>query len=116
MSSRSSKVALGVLGGVAAGALLGILFAPDKGSNTRKKISDKSKDYADDLKTKYDGLLGSVTRKYENLFQEGESLLAEGKQKFDQFTTEGKAKFEDIKADGKSKLEEAKNNLGSYKA
>lgn len=32
------------LGGVAAGALVGILFAPDKGSNTRQYIIDALKD------------------------------------------------------------------------
>jgi gas vesicle protein len=41
----SGKVLLGVLAGVAVGATLGILFAPDKGSNTRKKITQKSDDY-----------------------------------------------------------------------
>jgi len=47
---NSGKVLLGVLAGLAAGALLGVLFAPEKGSDTRKKISKKGEDYADSLK------------------------------------------------------------------
>lgn len=38
---KASNVVLGVLGGLAAGAILGVLFAPDKGENTRKKIAKK---------------------------------------------------------------------------
>ncbi len=37
----SGKVFLGILAGAAAGALAGILFAPEKGSKTRKKIVKK---------------------------------------------------------------------------
>lgn len=36
----SGKVVLGMLAGLAAGAVLGILFAPEKGSKTRRKILD----------------------------------------------------------------------------
>jgi len=43
----SGKVLLGILTGAAAGALLGVLFAPEKGSVTRKKISKKGEDYAE---------------------------------------------------------------------
>ena len=35
-----TNVVIGVLAGVAVGALIGILFAPDKGSETRRKISN----------------------------------------------------------------------------
>jgi gas vesicle protein len=61
----SGKVLLGVLAGVAIGATLGILFAPDKGSATRKKISQKSDDYIDALKEKFDEFLESITEKFE---------------------------------------------------
>ena len=78
---KADKIILGVLGGVAVGALLGVLFAPDKGDKTRKKIMDKSNDYADELKDKLDTLLGTINRKYEKIWKEGESLIAEGKSK-----------------------------------
>ncbi|TDE44426.1 YtxH domain-containing protein [Flavobacterium rhamnosiphilum] len=78
---KADKIILGVLGGVAVGALLGVLFAPEKGDKTRKKIMDKSNDYADELKDKLDTLLGTINKKYEKIWNEGENLIAEGKSK-----------------------------------
>ncbi len=49
----SGKVLLSVLAGVAVGAAIGILFAPDKGVETRKKIVKKGGDYALDIKHKF---------------------------------------------------------------
>lgn len=80
---KTDKVILGVLGGLAAGAIMGILFAPDKGEKTRKKIKRKSNDYADDLKDKYESALDTLSKKYETLKQEGQDIYIEGKSKFD---------------------------------
>jgi gas vesicle protein len=74
---NSSKVLLGVLGGVAVGAIAGILFAPAKGSKTRKRILNKGKDYADSLKEKFEELSQDVTDKYENLLEEAKGMLTE---------------------------------------
>ena len=47
---KNSDVVVGILGGLAVGAILGILFAPDKGSNTRRKIAEKGTDLKDNIK------------------------------------------------------------------
>jgi gas vesicle protein len=48
------KVLLGVLAGVAVGAALGVLFAPDKGWNTRKRIIKKGENITEDLRDKFE--------------------------------------------------------------
>lgn len=51
--NNTGKIFTALVAGVAAGVILGVLFAPDKGTETRKKINKKGKQFADDLKDKY---------------------------------------------------------------
>ncbi|MEA9411909.1 YtxH domain-containing protein [Flavobacterium sp. PL02] len=74
---KTSNTILGIIGAAAAGALLGVLFAPDKGSKTRQKIADKSKDYKDDFKGKLD-----------NIVSTGKDLMNQGKAKYNNAKTE----------------------------
>ncbi len=46
----SGKVVAALLAGLAAGAVLGVLFAPDKGTDTRDKINDSLADLGDAIK------------------------------------------------------------------
>ena len=48
--NNTAKIVTGVLAGAAAGALTGILLAPDSGKNTRKKIVEGTNDLVDNLK------------------------------------------------------------------
>jgi gas vesicle protein len=67
---NTGKVVLGVLAGVAAGALLSVLFAPAKGSDTRKKIAKKGEDFTDGLKEKFNEILESISEKFEKTNEE----------------------------------------------
>jgi gas vesicle protein len=56
-----TKIIVSVLSGVAVGALLGVLFAPAKGSETRGKISKTGKDLSHAVKEKYTDILETVS-------------------------------------------------------
>ncbi len=75
----TGKVILGALAGLATGAILGILFAPEKGTETRKKIANKGKDAADELKDNYNSIINSLTSKLESAKNEGKNYYDEGK-------------------------------------
>ena len=79
--SAGSKVLLGVLAGAAAGAILGVLFAPDNGVETRRRISEGSKDIANNLKDKFSELVDGIAEKYESAKEGAADLLNRGKEK-----------------------------------
>lgn len=81
---NSGKILLGVLAGVAAGATLGILLAPDKGSTTRHKITKKGNDYVDGLNEKFNDFIDSMTRKFEKMKDEAARLAENGKAKVEE--------------------------------
>ena len=50
--NNTSKILTAFAIGAAVGGVLGILFAPDKGSETRRKINEQGKKLSEDLKNK----------------------------------------------------------------
>ena len=50
MEKRTNQILWFALGGVAVGTLLGILFAPAKGSETRKKIRESGTKLSDNVR------------------------------------------------------------------
>jgi gas vesicle protein len=104
---RTGKVLLGTLAGLAIGAIAGILFAPEKGSTTRKQIMDKGDDYVDELKSKVDEFSDSLTEKFKSTKEDAERLVDKGKAKFDDAKKEVKNAAAKLKHDGAADIKHA---------
>ena len=87
----TGKVVLGTVAGLAIGGILGILFAPEKGSVTRQQILDRGNDYAEELKSKYSGIAETLKEKYQSVKKDAEDIAQNGKAKFDEAKNEIKS-------------------------
>jgi len=99
----NSKLILGVLAGVAAGTTLGLLFAPDSGENTRKKIAETGEDYLAELECRYEDLLNALTSRISQFKEEASVAMGQAE-----------SKVMDQKERMGSKLEETADNLSEY--
>jgi len=88
---NTGKLIVGIFAGVAVGAALGVLFAPNKGSVTRKKISRKGSDMTEDLHDKFSELIETLTSKFED-------LKAEAAHMADKVSRKAKDAEEELKA------------------
>jgi len=84
----NTKTLLGFLAGAAVGALAGILLAPDKGSETRKKITQKTGDLGESLKGSFNDFIDGVKESYSSVKSEAEEAGEKGKSKFNTMKNE----------------------------
>lgn len=63
----TGKIVLGVVAGIAAGTLLGVLIAPDRGTETRRKIRQKGDDLVEGVKDGMTSMVDEVTNKFDKL-------------------------------------------------
>lgn len=61
---KAQSIIIGALAGLAAGALIGILFAPDKGSEIRSKIGKKGGEYMDSVKKGFNSFVDGFAERF----------------------------------------------------
>ena len=85
---KNSDVVVGIVSGLAVGTILGVLFAPDKGSNTRRKIAEKGTDLKDNLKGNFNDFVASIEDQYSNFTSNTEEVIEEGKSKLERLNND----------------------------
>jgi gas vesicle protein len=75
--TTGTKVFLGILGAAAAGVVIGLLIAPEKGSETRKRIAKTTSDWADQVGS----LLKNGREEFENLKSKARHMKSTAEQK-----------------------------------
>lgn len=88
--TSTTKVVLGILGAAAAGAVIGMLLAPEKGSDIRQKVKDAANDWACQLA----------------------DLFAEGKSELSSFTNKAAKKAKDMAAQAEDRFNNVREGLG----
>ncbi len=78
MENSNGKLIGALLVGAAIGGVLGILFAPDKGSETRKKIAGKTDDLTTGLKEKFNALLEEAKKEFEKANEKAHEFAENG--------------------------------------
>ena len=91
------KLITGVIVGAAAGAVLGILMAPDKGSETRKKIAQKGSDLKGSVKDGIGKIGDTIADKYQSIKGDAKDMIEKGKEKANNVKEEYKNVKEEYK-------------------
>ena len=99
--SDNSNTFLGVLTGTIIGAALGILYAPDKGINTRRRIAEESIKAKDDVVNKVshitDNLSNAISNHTHTLEEQVESIVSNASHKAEDVITTLESKLAELK-------------------
>ncbi len=77
-TDNTVKIAGALFIGAAIGGLLGILFAPQKGSKTRKDISGKSNGLTDEMNEKVQEFIEKFSKESESMKEKANHLMKNG--------------------------------------
>ena len=101
MSVKNGNGIIALLAGAAIGVAIGVLLAPDKGSETRKKMKDGLDDLKDQAKSKWDNLDDETKQKFtdtkDNLKGKVDDFLSSSSYKAEEAITYLEEKLADLK-------------------
>jgi gas vesicle protein len=75
---KSGSLFLGLLAGACLGVAGGLLFAPHKGSVTRKMIARRGDDYIDILQERFDDFIDTIDGRLDNVKKDVTDFIKRG--------------------------------------
>ena len=82
---RNSGIVLGLLAGAAIGSLLGVLFEPEKGSETRKRVRRNAEDFRDEALDRYEDIKEDALEYYECLSEKARQGVETIRNEYEKF-------------------------------
>ena len=113
--SKSGNTILALITGAAIGSVLGLLYAPEKGDETRRKISKGAKDAQKKLnqqiKETTDSLSASAIKAKKSFDQKLDETLTSASEKADDILVAMEKKLEDLRRKNSSTTDEVINTV-----
>jgi len=77
-SNNVGKTIGALLLGALVGGAIGVLFAPDKGSRTRRRIIEKGEDITDSMKEKFNDFMEDIKEEIETVKGKAKEYMTDG--------------------------------------